>query len=53
MRLGAFYDHNPAHFRFARSLGDTPMIEAHEPSSKLRWAFAVAVVSLSILAMAI
>lgn len=43
--LGIYYDHRPAHFRFARSLPDFHAVECYEPRDKLRWvAFVVAIV---------
>jgi hypothetical protein len=51
VKINAPADYDVRHFRFLRTSTEFPVIEAYEPESKLRWAFAAAVAVLSILAM--
>jgi hypothetical protein len=51
MKINAPADYDMRHYRFQRTLGDTPVIESYEPESKLRWGIAVAIVALSVLAL--
>ena len=43
------HPYDPRHFRFTRSLDDTPVIERYDPP-RLRWGLAVAVVAVALLA---
>jgi hypothetical protein len=53
MRASERYDHDPRHFRFARQVTETPVIEVYAPAEKLRWVVCVAVGALSLLALAV
>lgn len=52
MKINAPADFDIRHFRFVRQTAQ-PMIETHEPSSKLRWAFAVAVAVIALAALGV
>jgi hypothetical protein len=54
MRHGAGYDHDPRHFRFARQITETPVVEVYEPAAeKLRWVIGVTIGALSVIAIAV
>ena len=51
--MSRLYDMDPRHYRFARCVTETPVIERYEPAAKVRWAVAVAVAALAILCLVV